>query len=167
MVSSKQLSNEIKSISKLSKRTRQAAAQETPTTSGTNDDQEDLVITIKKIVKEEFDKHEKKIDEMIKLHLQSTNEHLGKISIVIEVTKSLGFTQSTLNEELSTVKNDIKKLASDMKELEKNLLNPNKVLEKLIELEDRSQRNNLHIDDLTENTNETLNDCEKKIQEVL
>ena len=167
MVSSKQLSNEIKSISKLSKRTRQAAAQETPTTSGTNDDQEDLVITIKKIVKEEFDKHEKKIDEMIKLHLQSTNEHLDKISIVIEVTKSLGFTQSTLNEELSTVKNDIKKLASDMKELEKNLLNPNKVLEKLIELEDRSQRNNLHIDDLTENTNETLNNCEKKIQEVL
>ena len=167
MVNSKQLSNEIKSISKLSKRTRQAGAQETPTTSGTNDDQEDLVITIKKIVKEEFDKHEKKIDEMIKLYLQSTNEHLDKISIVIEVTKSLGFTQSTLNEELSTVKNDIKKLASDMKELEKNLLNPNKVLEKLIELEDRSQRNNLHIDDLTENTNETLNDCEKKEQEVL
>ena len=70
-------------------RTRQASAQETPTTSGANDDQEDFLITIKKIIKEEFDKHEKKIDEMVKLHLQSTNERLDKISKdVIVVTKS-------------------------------------------------------------------------------
>ena len=59
--------------------TRQVSAQETPRTSGANDDQEDFVITIKRIIKEEFDKHEKKIDEMIKLHLQSTNERLDKV----------------------------------------------------------------------------------------
>ena len=53
---------------------------------------------------------------MIKLHLQSTNERLDKISkAVTEVMKSLVFTQRMLNEELETVKNDIKKLASDMK----------------------------------------------------
>ena len=41
----------------------------------------------------------------IKLHLQSTNESLDKISMdVIEVTKSLEFTQSTLDGELGTVK---------------------------------------------------------------
>ena len=69
MVNSKQLSNKVKSTPKLSVQVRQALAQETPTKSGANDDQEDLVITIKMIIKEEFDKHEKKIDEMIKLHL--------------------------------------------------------------------------------------------------
>ena len=54
---------------------------------------------------------------MIKLHLQSTNERLDKISMdVIEVTKSLEFTQSMFDEELDTVKYDIKKLASDIKE---------------------------------------------------
>ena len=59
---------------------------------------------------------------MIKLHLQSKNERLDKISKdVTEVTKSLEFTQSTLYEELGTVKNNIKKLASDMKELENDL----------------------------------------------
>ena len=43
MVNSKDLSNKIKSAPKLSVRTRQASPQETPTTSGANDDQ-DLVI---------------------------------------------------------------------------------------------------------------------------
>lgn len=37
---------------------------------------------------------------------------------IIEVTKILELTQSMLNEELDTVKNDTNKLASDMKELE-------------------------------------------------
>ena len=42
-----------------------------------------------------------------------------------------------------------------MKELENDLLDSNEVLEKLIELEGRSQRNNLRKDSLTENTNDT------------
>ena len=86
---------------------------------------------------------------------------------VIEATKSLEFTQSTLDEELGTAKNDVKKLASNMKELQNDHLDPNQVSEKLIELEDRSQRNNLRIDGLTENTNETWDDQEQKVQEVL
>ena len=144
MVNPKQLSNKIKSMPKLSVPTRQqASAQETPTTSGASDDQEDLVISIKKIIKEEFDKHEKKSDEMIKLHLQSTNKHLDKISKDVIEVKSLEFTQSMFNEELGTVKNDSNKLASNVKELEFNLLDPNEVSEKLIELEDMLRRNNV------------------------
>ena len=130
MVDSKQLSNKTKSTPNLSVQTRQASSQETPTISGPNSDQEDIVITIKKIIKERFDKHGKKIDEMIKLHLQSTNERLHKTSKdVIEVTKSLEFTQSTQGEELGSVKNDIEKLALDMKELENDLSDPNEVSE--------------------------------------
>ena len=130
MVDSKQLSNKTKSTPNLSVQTRQASSQETPTISGPNSDQEDIVTTIKKIIKERFDKHGKKIDEMIKLHLQSTNERLHKISKdVIEVTKSLEFTQSTQGEELGSVKNDIEKLALDMKELENDLSDPNEVSE--------------------------------------
>ena len=127
-------------------RTRQVSAQEIPTALGANDDQESLVIIIKKITKEELKKHEKTIDKMMKLHLQSTNKRLDKISKeVIEVMKSLEFTQSTHDEELGTVKSDIKKLASDIKELENDLLDHNEVLEKLIELEDRLRRNSLCI----------------------
>ena len=85
---------------------------------------------------------------------------------VNEATKSHEFTQSTLDEELGTVKNDIKKLTSDMEELESNLSDPNEVSEKLIKLEDRLRRNNLRIDGLTLNTNETWGDCDKTVQEV-
>ena len=81
--------------------------------------------------------------------------------------KSLEFSKSTLDEQLGTVKDNIKKLASDMKELENDLLDSNEVLEKLIELEGRSQRNNLRKDSLTENTNDTQDDCKKKVQEML
>ena len=46
-------------------------------------------------------------------------------------------------------------------------MNPNEVSKKLIELEDRSRCNNLRFDGLTEDPNETWNDCERKVQEVL
>lgn len=105
---------------------------------------------------------------MIKLHLQSTNKCLDKIYMdVIEVMKSLQFTQSILHKELGTIKIDIKKLASDTKELENDLLDPTEVSEKLIELEDRSRKNNLLINSLTENANKTWDGCVKKVQEAL
>lgn len=54
-----------------------------------------------------------------------------------------------------------------MKEFENDLLDPTKMSEKLTELDDRSRRNNRRIDSQTENINETLDDYEKKILEVL
>ena len=54
-----------------------------------------------------------------------------------------------------------------MQVLEDVVLDPNEVSKKLIELEDRSRRNNLHFDGLTEDPNETWDDCERKVQDVL
>ena len=54
-----------------------------------------------------------------------------------------------------------------MQVLEGDLLDPNEVPKKLIELEDRSRRNNLRFDGLTEDPNETWDDCEQKVQDVL
>ena len=54
-----------------------------------------------------------------------------------------------------------------MQVLEDDLLDPNEVSKKLIELEDRSRRNNLRFDGLTEDPNETWDDCERKVQDVL
>ena len=51
--------------------------------------------------------------------------------------------------------------------IEKDLLNPDDVSAKLVELEDRSRRNNLRIDGLGETPNETWKTCEEKVQEVL
>ena len=54
-----------------------------------------------------------------------------------------------------------------MQVLEDDLLDPNEVSKKLIELKDRSRRNNLRFDGLTEDPNETWDDCEWKVQDVL
>ena len=65
------------------------------------------------------------------------------------------------------MKSNISKEKSDMQVLEDDLLDPNEVSKKLIELEDRSRRNNLRFDGLTEDPNETWDDCERKVQDVL
>ena len=54
-----------------------------------------------------------------------------------------------------------------MKELTEDLLNPNLVSDKLIELENRSQRNNLRIDGITEQSNKTWEEGKQKIMEVI
>ena len=53
--------------------------QNTPTTSVQNDDNNDeLVNTIRDIVKKELGEHEKKLNEILKSQLQNTNESLEK-----------------------------------------------------------------------------------------
>ena len=54
-----------------------------------------------------------------------------------------------------------------MQVLEDDLLDPNEVSKKLIELEDSSRRNNLSFDGQTEDPNETWDDFERKVQDVL
>ena len=54
-----------------------------------------------------------------------------------------------------------------MQVLQDDLLDPNEVSKKLTELEDRSRRNNLRFDGLTEDPNETWDDCERKVQDVI
>ena len=66
-----------------------------------------------------------------------------------ELSKSLEFTQSRLDEELANVKKDITKLENNIESIEKDLLDPDDVSAKVIELEDRSRRNNLRIDGLS------------------
>ena len=54
-----------------------------------------------------------------------------------------------------------------MKYIEGDLLEPEYGLGKLIELEDRSRRNNLRIDGVEETPNETWDICERKVQDIV
>ena len=62
----------------------------------------------------------------MKSQSQNTNECLRKISNdVLEITKSLVFTEDKLDEELAKVRNDVSKIKSVMQVLEDGLLDPN------------------------------------------
>ena len=131
----------------MSLRSRKAqGAHNTPTTPSStklrNDD--DLVNTIRRVFKEEFEVHENKKNDIIKTNMEAVYVWLNKISEEADqITNSLEFTQNMFDEELAIAKNNIKKVKSDMKKATEDLLDSDKVSSKLIELEHRSQRNNL------------------------
>ena len=105
---------------------------------------------------------------MIKSNMKLTNNRLDNISgKVTKITKSLEFTQNKLDEELISVKKDITKIKSEMKESTEDLVDLNLVSDKLIKLEDRSRRNNLRIGGITEQSNETWEEGKEKVMEVI
>ena len=120
----------------MSLRNRQVLIQEDNTTlrsSSTTDKDEEFLETIRKIAKKEIENHKEKVGEIIKTHSVNTNNRLDKISQeVIEITKSLEFTQGQLDEELTKMKNDNGKLQADIKDLYEDLLDPDFVTKKLI-----------------------------------
>ena len=161
-------------------------SQATPTTSGTNEAEKTLNETVKKIlserndegespfdivrniVREEFKIHESNIKELINSNVNKTTERLEKLSAeIVDLTASLEFTQKEIDEKLFQVKKEIKNLKTEVKAIEDDLLKADEVSAKLVELEDRSRRNNLRIDGIKEEPNETWETCEKKIQDII
>ena len=93
---------------------------------------------------------------MFKSKQENTNGRLEKISKeVLEITKSLKLEQGQLSDDIAIVKNDISQIKADMQEMEDDLLDPYDVSNRLVEMEDRSRRNNLRFDGLMENPKET------------
>ena len=145
MVGSKQLNNKLKATPKDSLRTQQVAAA-TSTTQATEESNEDLIETTRKIVREELGDHKENVSEIIKSQLTNTDERLEKVSQeVADITKSLEFTQEELHD----------------------LLDPIFVMEKLTDLEYRSRWNNVRIDSIPETSNETLESCEEKVRNII
>ena len=151
VVNLKQSSTISKSTPTTAVQTRNASVQDTLPTSRKeiNEYEESLSDIIQHIVKEKLAAYENTIKALINSNLQAKNERLNKLVIEMgESTKSLEFTQSQLDEELGSVKEDINKLENNIKSIEKDFLDPDDVSAKLVEFEDRSQRNNLRIDGL-------------------
>ena len=77
-----------------------------------------------------------------------------------DLKQSLEFMQEKIKEEINKIKKDLKDLDKNINEVQQDLLDPKYVSSKLIELEDRSRRNNLRIDGIDEKPNETWDECE-------
>ena len=108
------------------------------------------------------------MSETISNNLQNANLRLDKISKeMTELTKSFEFTHDQLEGEINNIKENIKHLETSIKKTEDDLLDPNDISSKLIELEDRSRRNSLHIDGIEETPKVTWENQEIKIQELI
>ena len=83
--------------------------------------------------------------------METANQKLNKIlDGVVELTKSLEFTQMEVREEINNIKDDLNQVKNEIEELGEDVLDLNYVTNKLIELEERSRRNNVLIDGIEE-----------------
>ena len=166
---SKQLSTKSKATTTpMALRPSQLSIQNAPKTPNETNDNEELVNIIRKVVKEEHEDHEKKLCEILKSHLETANQRLNKISDeVVELTKSLEFTQAEVKEEITNIKDNLNQVKTEIQELGEDVLDPDYVTNQLIELEDCSRRNNIRIDRIEEEQYETWGRCEEKVQKVI
>ena len=72
-----------------------------------------------------------------------------------------------MEEEISKIMKDLKEIVKNVNEVQQDFLDPKHVSSKLIELQDRSRRNNLGIDGINENPNETWDECEARVPELI
>ena len=144
-----------------------ALTPETPTAPRPHENDQILQETIRTIFKDELSAEEVVVKEIKNTNMKSTNEQLDKLfTEMAEMTESPEHTQDQLDDELRTVKTDIKNLDSAVKKVEQKIEEYPDINEKLIELEDRSRRTNIRIDGIVETHNETWEECETKVQEM-
>ena len=84
-----------------------------------------------------------------------------------DITKGLEFTQKQLEDETKVIKKDTKISQKNLNEVEKDFLDPEDITNKLIELEDRSRRNNLRIDGIEQKNKDSSKNCEELFQKII
>ena len=87
------------------------------------------------------------LQEIVISNLKVTNERLERLcGEVSYIKESQELTQKQLEDETKVIKKDNEILQKNLNKIEKDLLDSDIIENKLIKLEDRSRRNNLHTD---------------------
>ena len=127
-----------------------------------------LKTLMKEIFKEEFEKQQKNLLNLISGNFDITMTEIKKIqSDINELKASLKHTETVLEEKLAKAEKKVEKLQENINELWDYQVDPERLEFTERKLEDQSRRNNLCIDGITENENETWNECEQEVQSLI
>ena len=80
--------------------------------------------------------------------------------------KSIEFTENQLEEKVNNAKNKLVDIEQRIEEIYYYQIELDHVQQKLIDLDDRSRRNNLRVDRILETLEDTWEDREEKLQQV-
>ena len=135
---------------------------------------ENLTGLIKEILKEEFAKQEKNISNLINENFEITMKEIRKSQDEIkdlrkeitEFKESLEFTENELHGKIKKLEEKHKSIKKTVDEIHNSQVDSDFAYDKLIDLEDRSRRNNLRIYGISESKYETWEKCEEKVDEV-
>ena len=148
---------------------------------------EDIKVIFEKMLKEHeasivqknqemFHKQEQSILALISGNNSLTNQRLDNLSKDInDLKESLEFSQNEYDDKFKNMGDKIQKLEEKINLMKEELhviqtTKPSWAIEtdaKLIDLEDRSRRNNLRFEEIKEHENESWEDCENKIYDLL
>ena len=137
-------------------------------------DKKNLTGLIKKILKKEFAKQEKNISNLINGNFEITMKEIKKSQDEIkdlrkeitEFKESLEFTENELHGKIKKLEEKHESIKKTVDEIYNSQVDSDFVYDKLIDLEDRSRRNNLRIYGISESKYETWEKCEEKVDEV-
>ena len=88
-------------------------------------------------------------------------------SDVNEIKASLEHTETVLEEKVAKAEEKVEKIQEQINELWDYQVEPERLEltgRKIVDLEDRSRRNNLRIDGICEKENETWDECEQEVK---
>ena len=126
---------------------------------------------MKEIFKEEFEKQQKNLLNLISGNFDITMTEIKKVqSDINELKASLEHTETVLEEKVAKAEKKVEKLQEQINELWDYQVDPERLEfteRKIVELEDRSQRNNLRIDGITEKENKAWDECEQEVQSLI
>ena len=130
-----------------------------------------LKLLMKEIFKEDFEKQQKNLLNLISGNFDITMTEIKKVqSDINELKASLEHTETVLEEKVAKAEKKVEKLQEQINELWDYQVDPERLEfteRKIVELEDRSRRNNLRIDGITEKENETWDECEQEVQSLI
>ena len=130
-----------------------------------------LKTLMKEILKEEFEKQQKNLLNLISGNFEMTMAEIKKVqSDINELKTSLEHTETVLEEKVAKTEEKVEKLQEQINELWDYQVDYERLeftQRKIVELEDRSRRNKLPIDWITEKENETWDECEQKVQSLI
>ena len=128
----------------------------------------------KEILKEELAKQEKNISNLINGKFEITMKEIRKFQDEIkdlrkeipEFKESLEFTENELHGKIKKLEEKHKSIKKTVDEIHNSQVDSDFAYDKLIDLEDRSRRNNLRIYGISESKYATWVKCEEKVDKV-
>ena len=144
----------------------------TSTSGDTALDKESIVELMKTVFEEEFAKQQQQISKIIENNLVITKQENGKLQEVInDSKKSIEFTENVLEEKIEQnvgeLQGKFEKVEQDVAYMNDYMEDAENIHNKLVELEDRSRRNNIRIDGIKEHNKESWEECERRVHSML
>ena len=129
--------------------------------------EEGLALLMKEIFQEEFKKEERNILNIISGDFEITMNEIKNLKQEIsQLRSSLNFAEDVLEKKVGKLEENMKDVDVRIRDIYEYQVDPNYVVDKLAELEDRSPRNNLRIDGFNKEKGETWEMCETKTKNI-